>query len=291
MSTAGGDLRPGERVDLIKKLTERLGKIGYNEMDLTLRQLGFPYSDTWRGTSESYAMHHLERGDDQSLRDLDEYLFGENQPPSHIQGRWTAGTFRLFVSHTSAHRAVVGELKKRLLADFGIEAFVAHDDINPAAEWVDEIEIALDTCHAIAAYITGDFHESLWTDQEIGYCLKRRVLVVPIRVEANPYGFFARFQALPGSNLTVEQTAAGIFDILIDNDLTTATMASALVTFFAGSRTYEQARRISHLLDRVKVWTPDSLRAVEEAVAQNDQIQDAWGVPEKIRRLVEARRR
>ncbi len=240
---SSGPLRRGQRVDLIKKLSERLAKIDSEEMDLTLRQFGFTWSDTWDGSLESYALHHLENGDDQSLRDLDEYLFGENLPRSQIQGRWTAGTFRLFMSHTAANKRAMADLKARLLTDFGIEGFVAHDDINPAAEWVNEIEIALDTCHAIAAYITDDFHQSLWTDQEIGYCLKRRILVVPLRVDANPYGFFARFQALPAAGLTAEQIASGIFDILIDNDLTAATMADALVAHFARSQTYEQARR------------------------------------------------
>jgi len=51
---------------------------------------------------------------------------------------------------------------------------------------------ALATCEALIAWLTPDFHESLWTDQEVGFCVGRSVLIIPIRVGLNPYGFIGK---------------------------------------------------------------------------------------------------
>ena len=84
------------------------------------------------------------------------------------------------------------------LRPFAISGFVAHEDINPTEEWRDVIESALRTCEAMAAYVTPDFHPSHWTDQEVGVCLARAVLIIPIRRGTTPYGFMGKYQALSG---------------------------------------------------------------------------------------------
>src|SRR5262249_54560409 len=78
------------------------------------------------------------------------------------------------------------------------DAFVAHEDIEPSLEWQDVIEEALKTCGAMVAWLTPDFPTSDWTDQEIGYCLARETLVIPVRVGLDPYGFVGKYQGLQG---------------------------------------------------------------------------------------------
>jgi hypothetical protein len=72
---------------------------------------------------------------------------------------------------------------------------VAHKDIEPTKTWEAEIEKALRTCDGLATYLTSDFSASVWTDQEVGYCLARNVAIVPIRIDVNPYGFVGKYQA------------------------------------------------------------------------------------------------
>ncbi|MGE5433343.1 MAG: TIR domain-containing protein [Candidatus Doudnabacteria bacterium] len=107
--------------------------------------------------------------------------------PEFMQGRF----FRLFVSHTSAHRQAVGALRAALLPH-GVLAFVAHDAIQPTQEWLDVIVRALREAEALAAYLTGDFHDSPWTDQEVGAAVGRELLVLPLKVDQDPYGFIGR---------------------------------------------------------------------------------------------------
>src|SRR4029077_10001461 len=94
---------------------------------------------------------------------------------------------RIFMSHTSAHRVAVGEIA-RFLDQIYYTTFVAHDRIEPSREWQGEIELALRTCELLVAYVTEDFKQSEWTDQEVGWALGRELVVIPVRVGAVPYG-------------------------------------------------------------------------------------------------------
>src|SRR5258708_5233918 len=83
---------------------------------------------------------------------------------------WRGDGYRLFLSHKSEDKVEVGKLKKQF-RKYGISAFVAHDDIEPTQAWQKEIERALLTMDGLAALMTRNFHNSDWTDQEIGFAL------------------------------------------------------------------------------------------------------------------------
>ena len=80
-----------------------------------------------------------------------------------------------------------------MLETRGIHCFVAHIDIEPTREWQDEIESALETCDALAAYLTPDFVISRWCDQEVGFCVGRALPILPIRMGVDPHGFIAKY--------------------------------------------------------------------------------------------------
>jgi TIR domain len=75
------------------------------------------------------------------------------------------------------------------MGSFGVDAFVAHDTIEPTRPWQDVIESALATCHALAALVTTDFKESNWCDQEVGFAVGRGILIISVRIGHDPYGF------------------------------------------------------------------------------------------------------
>jgi TIR domain len=112
---------------------------------------------------------------------------------SHIWG--DKEYFRLFVSHKAEVKAQVATLKTGL-GKFGVSCFVAHVDIHPTKEWQDEIENALESMDGFVALLTPDYHDSSWTDQEVGFALARRVPIIAVRMGKVPYGFIGKFQAL-----------------------------------------------------------------------------------------------
>jgi hypothetical protein len=121
--------------------------------------------------------------------------------------------FRLFVSHVATEKEKAIRLK-RCLAVYGIDAFVAHEDIEPTLEWQSEIEKALLAMDAFLAIHTVGFAKSIWTQQEIGYAVGRGVKVISLQMGEDPTGFISKQQALARRNRTAEQIAEEIDKIL-----------------------------------------------------------------------------
>jgi hypothetical protein len=112
-----------------------------------------------------------------------------------IKRVWPDEGFRLFLSHKSEEKKETAKLKEAL-SRYGIICFVAHEDIHPTTQWQDEIENALATMDGLVALMTEKFHDSQWTDQEIGYAFARNVPIIAVRLGSDPYGFIGKFQAL-----------------------------------------------------------------------------------------------
>lgn len=280
-------LKPGERVRLITQLADRLVKMTYEEVDLHLRQFNLPWENEWHGNQSSYALRMLERGHDPELLALHEHLFGfSGAPKGEAPDFWEAGHFRLFISHVSANKAFAAELS-HALAGYGVSGFVAHEDIEPSREWIDEIELALLTCDALLAVLSPGFRESSWTDQEVGFCHGRKVMILAVRDGLDPYGFIGRYQAINRRERSSGELSREIVRILAVHSKTTAKMAEALVGAFERSPSYAQAKERVSLLEAIPSWTPELLRRIESAPEENDQIQDAWGVPGQVREILQ----
>lgn len=234
-------------------------------------------------------MHHVEDGEDTALLDLYEHLHGkrfESAPRGDAAHLWEEGHFRLFLSHISSVKQLMSEIREALTSK-GIDVFVAHEDIEPTKEWVSEIELALETCDALAAFLTDDFHGSFWTDQEVGLCVKRRILIIPVKIDRDPYGFLGRYQALNAKGHDANWIAEALFKLLLNHELAADRMAQAVVRLFEQSDSFAEAKQNLNYVKRIKRWTPALLRGLDEAIESNGQIRGAFGVPEQIRRIVQ----
>lgn len=218
------------------------------------------------------------------------------------EGIWTPERIRVFASHVSTHRHQVGELAYELNR-FAFSCFVAHDAIEPSRAWQEVIELALGTCDVFLAYVTPNFHESDWTDQEVGWALGRDVVVVPLKVGADPYGFFGTYQALAVSEnqrpSEIATAVARAIAIAIFRQQRRGAsrlvepMANAVVEAFCISRSFESTRRRFELLRLVprERWTDDHVKRLREAAVENSQIREAVlvggkSVPEAVEELV-----
>lgn len=135
-----------------------------------------------------------------------------------LKSTWEPDQFRLFLSHKAEHKTEAGYLKT-WLGKLGISAFVAHEDIQPTKEWQEEIENALVSMEALVALLSEDFHDSNWTDQEIGVAIGRGVPIIPIRLGLDPYGFIGKYQAVRSCNWNdIENIALALFKVLVNED-------------------------------------------------------------------------
>lgn len=208
---------------------------------------------------------------------------GQRITPSELEVRrlWPQGRFRLFLSHVAKHKVAVSKLKDEL-ESFGITAFVAHEAIKPSLKWQREIELALRSMHALLALVTPDFHASKWTDQEIGWAFGRGVLVVPVRLGVDPYGFAGEVQGISGDLEKPKPLAKSVFETLLANAQTHGEVRRAFVRALCESGSFNQSNLLCDYIPEIADFTDEEKIAMQEACEKNSQVEQAWKVPETI---------
>lgn len=284
-------LTPSQRVTLVQQISDRLADEEWPLIDLTLKEFGLPTADTWSGTTEAYLIEHVRGASDAVLMQVAAHvgyeIQGIEQPPAFEPPFWTKGQLRLFVSHLAAHRVFAAELQEAL-AIYGISAFVAHNDIEPTAEWQTQIETALGTCDALIALLHPNFHESRWTDQEVGYAMGRGVPVFSVRFGQDPYGFIGRFQAFNGNGKAADDLAHEMFLVYVKHKQTERVVASALIGRFEKSSSFAMAKQLMGQLESLEYWETGFSGRIAAAVEANGQIDGSWGVPGRVAALIAA---
>jgi len=201
---------------------------------------------------------------------------------SHI---WRPRSLHLFLGHLADYKREVGALRDAL-AVHGVSAFVAHVDIEPTLEWQDQIELALRSMHAFAPLFTPGFNTSKWTDQEIGFAVARGVLIVPVRLGMDPYGFIAKQQALSGSLADAEGLASDIVDVLINHRSTRVVMREASVAALEAAPTAGAAKVVTAKLGRFTDFTSEQLTQLAAAVDENPHVVETVEVRERVEQML-----
>ena len=199
---------------------------------------------------------------------------------------WEPNHFRLFLSHLSSFKEKTEHLRRSLLS-FGISSFVAHESIEPTRKWQDEIEKALHSMNALAAILTKGFNESCWTDQEIGVALGRRLLVIPIKKEIEPYGFISKYQAVDADGKKVKEIAQEIFSALARSDKTKYKLCDCLTNLLLTSSSRDDAERWISLLDSLTSIPTDHLKLIQEKADSFEIFRENQDVLEKINLLLQ----
>jgi hypothetical protein len=275
---------PSERINYIREIARRLSAEDWPVIDLTLRQFGLMTQNAWSGDKSGYVIEMISGAADITLTELGEHLgYSYGTKVSSIEPSfWHPGRFRVFISHLSNNKTFAAELQKEF-ENLNITAFVAHNDIVPTREWEDEILLALSTCDAMVAVLDPQFHESSWTDQEVGFALGKGILVITVQKGLTPYGFMARFQAVNGANGETKDIAEEIMRQFLTHKQTTRRFTQTLVAALESSGSFAESRRTIGLIERVQYMDQSLLERMEAAVEHNSQVSDSWGVPARIK--------
>lgn len=189
--------------------------------------------------------------------------------PEGVNRVWWDSGFRLFISHKSEVKKETASLKDGLRL-FGISAFMAHEDIHPTKIWQHEIENALATMDGFVALMTEGFHNSDWTDQEVGFALARSVPIIAVRLGADPYGFLGKFQGLPSTWATA---AEDIVKLLIKHDR----VFSAYVQAVRDCTSFDEGNRLSHILPNIKTLNDQQIDELVAAYNGNGEVRGSFG--------------
>jgi len=281
-------MKPSDRIHLIKETSAALGKENWSIIDLTLRQFKLPWSEQWNGSNrDDYVMDMISNANDQSLVDLAKHLGVVTELESSEQPAfWSPNQPRIFLSHLAKERIAVKSIKTEL-SKYGLACFIAHEDIEPTKEWQTEIEIALTTMDALVAFLTPGFNESKWTDQEIGVAIGRKVPIVPLKVGIDPYGFIGKYQALQAKDRMPNEIAREIVELLAAKPQIAFKISNALVGRLEDSSSWAESKRIMDLIEKCRQFSDEALERLKAAPKGNSQVGDSWGVPERIKKIVE----
>lgn len=199
---------------------------------------------------------------------------------------WNSGNFKVFIAHIAKHKRAAGKLQNALIR-YNISSFVAHSDIEPTREWENEILNALNASDGLVTLLHKGFHESKWTDQEIGIGVGRGLLVLSISFGESPYGFMGRYQALPGMGKSYEQLAEEIYRIFLTHRLSRRRMTEIFVNKFVESASFDEAKRNMDLLVTVEYWDDSFTKISRKAMKENVQLSEARGVPGALEHHIE----
>ncbi|MBX3412566.1 MAG: toll/interleukin-1 receptor domain-containing protein [Pirellulales bacterium] len=198
---------------------------------------------------------------------------------------WLPGHFKLFVSHLSIDKLRATNLRG-VLKSFAISCFVAHEDIEPTKEWQVEIEKALFSMDALTAVLTEKFHQSKWTDQEVGVALGRGIAVLPIRAEIDPYGLMGKFQGIASVGRSVGDVANLVVATLLKNPKTRNRLVQCLVEQLLASTDATQAASKLEALEQADDLADDQLIRIRDNAATNPKLFDDVNSRRRINALL-----
>lgn len=175
---------------------------------------------------------------------------------------WVSGYLKLFVSHLSSNRSRMSALKLGL-ANWGVSAFIAHEDIQASREWRDEVEAGLETMDALVAVVEPGFKESDWCCQEVGYALGRKVDIIPLRAGLDPFGFFGKYQGIQIKGKLPDVVASEVVQVLLKKPQHREKLLQAMARAFTVLGSDTKVRLIKEL-DDWSILTATQLKTILE---------------------------
>ncbi len=201
---------------------------------------------------------------------------------------WGAGHIRVFLSHKATHRKETSQLKTNLNR-YGISCFVAHDDIEPTEEWQHEIERALQSMDVLVALLTEDFHESDWTDQEVGIAYGRGVTVIAVCLGKAPYGFIGKKQGLHGCHWNdICAMSAKIYSLLHKRLLDKPRLFESALGAYSASESWEDSGwKVLNVLAAFETLTTQQVDRILYAYQKNADNRGSFKGMRMLRPLLE----
>ena len=202
--------------------------------------------------------------------------------PSYV-GR----TVRAFISYATADKGLARQIKDGL-EKYGLETFLAHEDIQPAEERQQVILDNLESTDVFIPIITGNFPESKWTDQESGIALTHGKVIVPLSIDGHhPYGFVGRFQGMKIDSQQPIDCGEIIKAVIRRKPQLESQILDSLIKSFAASNSWTTAKERAKLFLEFEKMTPSQVNGIFQAATQNSEIQGSFGARDVLPTLYE----
>lgn len=271
-------MKPLQKITTIKSIYKNLKDRGLNDDEIYhyLKcynpDVVHPDYCSW-STFDEYCLHCLVDLEDDVIMTILNEIRGEIIPVENIEKNlvnsenWRSGYFRIFISHLTENKDSAAKLKVKL-EKYGIDCFVAHEDIEPSKLWQTEIEKALASMDLLCAILTPDFYKSKWCDQEIGIALGRAIPTISIKKGADPHGFIGKYQAVKAKE-KVREVAKDVFDTICKMENVNQKYFNVLGRLFLNSKNKEVAIEWLKIIDSIPNYSKSSLDKITTSIRKN----------------------
>ena len=211
---------------------------------------------------------------DDALRDypgLNEFINGDI-PQSDINNNKKSRKklIKVFISYSSKDK-LVGAKIKDILASFGIESFMAHEDISVSQEWKEKILEELKEADVFIPILSENFRNSDWCSQESGVACFRNILIIPLSLDGTmPYGFMSHRQGkiIDADNIPINYIVKPISDNFPEMNVT-----GKLIEKLAQCRNYRGCESyMSNLEPYFDLLNHDEVNRIVDISIENNQI-------------------
>jgi len=187
-------------------------------------------------------------------------------------------SLNIFISHVSHDIQLASEIAKSLKA-YGINAFVAHENIEPTAEWQKEIENFLSKMDCMLCLLSQQFKSSFWCNQEVGYCLGKSVPLISIDIGDIPRGFIGKWQAykLPRNYYDINNEVSNIIDSINKHADKSESIKSWVVQNFRSSHSYNTTNKLCDALEGVELNQAE-VDLIKSAFIENKEVRFAYNI-------------
>lgn len=196
---------------------------------------------------------------------------------------------KIFLSYSSLDRSLAGQVKSEL-EKYGLEVFLAHEDIEPLAEWANTIFAELKACDIFLPILTENFDESDWTDQETGIAFAFGKLIIPLKFTNNPHGFISRIQALPMDINKIPASCDKVVKLIASKPAVGDSFRNALIIKFGSSRDWSEAASNANRICSFENYTPQQLTEIIRLAITNNQIYGSFSAKRELQRFIQYNR-
>lgn len=194
---------------------------------------------------------------------------------------------RTFLSYSSLDKELAGRIKANLVA-YGINAFLAHEDIEPSAAWRATILQNLRSCETFVPLISAHSANSSWTDQEAGFAISRGVRIVPVSLDGNfPYGFLADYQMMRLAVGAMDAAVLSIAKAVALEPTLAPRVLDGVIAAFEESNSFNEAKANAWTLEQFDGYTPAQKTRMMHAFLNNSQARGSFGAQKVIGRLLD----
>ena len=206
-------------------------------------------------------------------------------------------TLRIFMSYSEDDKIIAGGVKDAL-NKYGIQTFLAHDDIAPGIEWEDEIILNIKKSDIFMTLLSEGFKKSKWTDQETGMAIANSKFIIPVCLdETMPYGFMKRYQAFKKFDVEIREIHGKDTVVCYDDVLKIITFISeriefkenvkdSLITSLTNVWNFRDAERHFELLLSLGPFSKEQINQILIESAKDSQIYNAHGCQRMINELI-----